>query len=52
MIYFSNSFNIHGYGVNVYGKESLEVSSDLDDKIHFFTEEADYLQVTVLKSNL
>ena len=45
IIYCSNSFNIHGYGVNSYTSESLELRSDIEDRIHFFTEETDHLQV-------
>ena len=43
----SNSFNLHGYGVNTYHNESLDTRTDLEDKLHFFTEEADCLQVII-----
>ncbi|XP_067950920.1 protein misato homolog 1-like [Watersipora subatra] len=39
-----NSFNIHGTGVAAYRNESLDMRSDMEDKVHFFTEEADNLQ--------
>lgn len=35
-------FNVHGYGEQLYGRDKY--ATEVEDKLHFFTEECDYLQ--------